>query len=392
MSSKIKIPTTFEDFCAYKHKKPRFYTFSEEGNAIVIDRDGTVLHTIELPYYRQTTFQEIDTLNEERKEKISVEEDAIEKAQEKLRQRIQGYKDGKRSATTVMIANIDVEKADIARQVAKYPLQFINVIPSIDRPKVILNERYDTRKLEFPLVCNITYPHDLQELYVREGEAPVLEERVSSEELSISMTGEIYFDDPEDAEYGFLSPYWPVEFVVGTTLYFTAGQAAAAEAATHLEAPEWRKKILDTRSPKTIRKLRRDMLKEKGAVAQDILRDIVMAVQRAKFTQHRELLDRLLETGDAPLMYANSSKSEGLGRTYEEIKAGSKPTGTNLLGEVLQDLRTELRGSTTDADTIIATAKSEAAANKKEATVSAEKVEARRRFFIRRNSGAGATA
>ena len=116
-----------------------------------------------------------------------------------------------------------------------------------------------------------------------------------------------------------------------------------------------------------------------------------MAVQRAKFTQHRELLDRLLETGDAPLMYANSSKSEGLGRTYEEIRAGSKPTGTNLLGEVLQDLRTELRGSTTDLDAIISTAKSEAATNKKDSTISAEKVEARRRFFIRRNSGAAGT-
>jgi ribA/ribD-fused uncharacterized protein len=390
MSAKIKIPTTFDDFCKYRQKKPRFYTFSEEGNAIVIDRDGTVLHTIELPYYRQTTFQEIDTLNEERKEKVSAEEDAIEQAQEKLRQRIQGYKDGKRSAAAVMRANIVVEEADIARQIAKYPLQFVNIIPSIDRTKVILNEKYDTRKLEFPLVCNVTYPHDLQELYVREGEAPASEELISSEE--VMADGEIYFDDPEDAEYGFLSPYWPVEFVVGTTQYFTAGQATAAEAATHLEAPEWRKKILDTRSPKTIRKLRRDMLKEKGAVAQDILRDMLIAVHRAKFTQHRELLDRLLETGDAPLMYANSSKSEGLGRTYEEIKAGSKPTGTNLLGEVLQDLRTELRGSTTDTDTIIATAKSEAAANKKESTISAEKVEARRRFFIRRNAGAGTTA
>ncbi len=388
-SSKIKIPTTFEEFTKYKSKMPKYYTFDNDGNAVVYDKDGTVLQTIDIPFYRSTVFEEIDAMENERKELVSTAEDAMEIAQEKLRKRLQEYTDGKRSAAAVVRANIAVEEADIARQIAKYPVEFINVIDTIDKNKVLYDQKHDKRKLGFPLVCKIAYPHDLALYYTREGDAPI--EDVVEGTIEIN-DGEIYFDDPEDAEYGYLSPYWPVDFVVGTTEYCMAGQAVAAEIAQRMGEDEYRKKILDTRSPKTIRKLRRDLQKARGSLDQDILREIHIAVQRAKFTQHKELLQKLLDTEDAPLMYANSSKSEGLGRTYEEIKAGSRPTGTNLLGTVLEELRSELRGSTDDIDTIIASSRAEARTNKKDGTISAEKAAQRRLFFIRKGSATGATA
>jgi ribA/ribD-fused uncharacterized protein len=390
-TSKIKIPTSFEEWTKLKAKQPQYYTFDDNGDAVVVDKNGDILSTIEIPYYRAATFEELDAMDNERREMVSAAEDAMEIAQEKLRERLMKYRDGKRSAAAVMRANIEVEEADIARQTAKYPVEFIYSITSIDKNRVLFDAKYDVRKLEHPLVMRVGYPYDLTAYYTREGEAPPTPSIESSvEESPMIIDGEIYFDDPEDVTYGFLSPYWSADIVVGTTEYCMVGQAVAAEIATRMGEEEYRKKILDTRSPKTIRKLRRELQREKGLPEMNILREIHMAANRAKFTQHKDLLERLLATENAPLMYANSSKTDGLGRTYEEIKAGSRPTGTNLVGEVLQDLRTELRGSTQEIDEIVAASRADAAANRKDGTISAEKVASRRLFFIRRNSGTAA--
>lgn len=371
----IKIPTSFEEFAKLRAKMPANYTFNDDGNAVVM-KDGDELHTIELPTYRKTTLAELLDMEEKRKEAISQLEDQYEAAMDKLRERIRAYRDGKRSANGAVRANIAVEELDIALQTVKYPVELLNIIEHVDKNRVLYEQKYDMRKLEHPLVCHVGYPYEFQAYYVRESDE-IVEESIPTELSS----EEIYFDDP-DGEHGYLSPYWPIEFVVGETRYFTAGQAVAAEAAKLYGDDIVRKELLNTRSPKTIRKLRRDLLKAHGPVEPAKLKEIQYAVQKAKFTQSRELLDLLLGTGDAPLMYANSSVSEGLGKTEDELRAGSKPTGTNLVGQVLQELRSELR-MVEDADGFVKGSAAEATKNQKEATVSADTIAQRRLFFIR---------
>jgi ribA/ribD-fused uncharacterized protein len=63
--------------------------------------------------------------------------------------------------------------------------------------------------------------------------------------------------------------------------------------------------------------------------------EIMYRILRAKFTQHKELKQKLLDTGDAELIEGNSWKD------YEWGVCEGK--GKNLLGKLLMLLRDELR-------------------------------------------------
>jgi len=66
--------------------------------------------------------------------------------------------------------------------------------------------------------------------------------------------------------------------------------------------------------------------------------DRMRAVLRAKFTQHDDLRDLLLSTGDSRLVEAGTTDNL-VNRTWGEVNG----KGKNLLGVMLMELRTELR-------------------------------------------------
>lgn len=74
--------------------------------------------------------------------------------------------------------------------------------------------------------------------------------------------------------------------------------------------------------------------------------DRMRAVLRAKFTQHPDLLELLLGTGEARLVEAATVDSE-VNRLWGEVNG----VGRNMLGELLMELRAELRDQDADTDT-----------------------------------------
>ena len=62
------------------------------------------------------------------------------------------------------------------------------------------------------------------------------------------------------------------------------------------------------------------------------------AVLRAKFTQHEDLKQLLLETGDAPLV-ESATVDNPVNRLWGKVNG----VGKNTLGIMLMELRTELR-------------------------------------------------
>lgn len=74
-------------------------------------------------------------------------------------------------------------------------------------------------------------------------------------------------------------------------------------------------------------------------VKEDIMRDAL----RAKFAQHPALRSLLLSTGDAQLIEHTTND-----RYWAD---GGDGTGENRLGQLLMELRTELRGQTTASQT-----------------------------------------
>ncbi len=79
--------------------------------------------------------------------------------------------------------------------------------------------------------------------------------------------------------------------------------------------------------------------------------DRMRAVLRAKFTQHPDLLELLLGTGDARLVEAATEDNQ-VNRLWGEVNG----VGQNKLGEMLMELRAELRDQGADTDTCLTAA------------------------------------
>lgn len=91
-------------------------------------------------------------------------------------------------------------------------------------------------------------------------------------------------------------------------------------------------------SPMTAARLGRDRHRPLRADWETVKEEIMREALRAKFTQHRDLRDLLCSTGDARLI--EHTKND---RYWAD---GGDGTGRNRLGELLMELREELRKET----------------------------------------------
>ena len=105
-------------------------------------------------------------------------------------------------------------------------------------------------------------------------------------------------------------------------------------------------KILKTPSPKAVKALGKkvkDFVKEEWDKTKD---GIMRTAVKAKFVQHPDLKTKLLETGTRPIGEASArDKYWGIGTSADTAKANdpAKWPGKNVLGKILQELRTELK-------------------------------------------------
>lgn len=110
---------------------------------------------------------------------------------------------------------------------------------------------------------------------------------------------------------------------------------------------ETQAKILKTASPKSV-KTYGDKVKNAKEDEWAEKRDgIMMIALKAKFMQHPELKTKLLSTGERPIGEANARDkywSIGTGADTAKAKVPSKWPGKNRLGQLLMELRKELRG------------------------------------------------
>src|SRR3954469_13506915 len=77
--------------------------------------------------------------------------------------------------------------------------------------------------------------------------------------------------------------------------------------------------------------------------------DRMRSVLRAKFTQHADLRELLLSTGEARLVESATVDNE-VNRLWGEVNG----IGRNMLGTLLMEIRTELRGGDKETETYLA--------------------------------------
>lgn len=108
-------------------------------------------------------------------------------------------------------------------------------------------------------------------------------------------------------------------------------------------------KILQSMDPREQKKLGRNVRGFDVEVWAPVAKDLVYAGNLAKFTQNADLLRHLGNTSGCTLVEASPyDKIWGIGLAEEDPLAWNRATwqGTNWLGEVLTNLRTDLENNT----------------------------------------------
>ncbi len=400
-------PTTGElkDFFENRSIKPEFYTYDPKGNLIIkeeliqtgkrqtkIVTPGSVKQTYTIPPYRPITQEERDAYEGKRVDNVRKLEEEYDEALEKLQELYENYRAGLQDVKKDQIvkANNKIAAIDAQRHAAMYPVRQTYKLGTLPITSILLEAGYDKGKTfgdsDIIFLRRSTVP--LNKLYVSEGTEIMPEAPVSNEENSNSGTNNssensgfessgggkrrettfaeqlakdlkiILFAQPEDNEYGFLSTFYPVEFVLNGIKYFTVEQALAAEKARLFLEDELRDRILKTRAPRSMRTMANNIVRKSveqtgGMRAIElhewegkVRADVLMNATLAKFRQHKDLKERLLRTGDAILALSDTrEKRDGTGLALTD-PAAATPTqwkGGNRYGHILMQVRSQLR-------------------------------------------------
>lgn len=151
--------------------------------------------------------------------------------------------------------------------------------------------------------------------------------------------------DPTRVGKECLSQWYPAPFVVDGVTYPTAEHFMMAGKARLFGDEEAARAALEARNPAEAKRAGRQVRGFDEAVWQERRFDIVVAANRAKFSQHPALRDFLLATGARVLVEASpTDRVWGIGLAAGDAKA-SNPLewpGLNLLGFALMVARARL--------------------------------------------------
>lgn len=182
---KVKVqPKTIEDFYLARGKDIKSYIINEDGDLVSPPvKDGDIEQIFTLPKYRELTVREKIEREELRRENINKAENVVQDLQIKLRDILLSFRKDNAMASEVVLANQEVSKAEKILQELVNPLQFIQVTDKLSVREIILDERYEERKVPYPVYIMKQSPITLQEnvsdepLYEKEKEEePVIAE------------------------------------------------------------------------------------------------------------------------------------------------------------------------------------------------------------------------
>ena len=163
------------------------------------------------------------------------------------------------------------------------------------------------------------------------------------------QAGEIFdyvFFWGEKYENGFLSNWYPCEFIVDNVKYWCTEQYMMAKKAELFGDSEVQAEIMASKNQKEIKDLGRKVHNFDGTVWDKNKKSIVLDGNLAKFSQNEKLKSMLLSTGDKILVEASPyDKIWGIGRSVRDgvnLKIPTNWLGENLLGFILMEVREKL--------------------------------------------------
>ena len=160
---------------------------------------------------------------------------------------------------------------------------------------------------------------------------------------------EIRFYRASEKPYGAFSNLFRRDVVFEEEVFATSEHAYQAGKA---RKPAVRKWLMDAPSPSLLAMAAHGLYYWDVAPGWSTAKfDRMRAVLRAKFTQHQDLRDLLLSTGDARLVETAAVDNQ-VNRLWGEVNGA----GRNMLGVLLMELRAELRGNAVEPESYLVAA------------------------------------
>ena len=323
------------------------YGYDADGNLIRRDNKGTVIKTITLPTYRRPTEEEIDVMEQQRKEAIAVAESVFDDARSALYEMSQNPE---RDDSTMLRLNRAVVEAESKLITTRFPLVHIDYVANIPFKQVDFTQPNNDRKVPYLMAILETRPFRLQEQYVRIGEAPkrpmvsVAEAKERLKEAEKAPV--IVFEGTESDDYGYLSLDWAVMIDFNSTMYHSAKQAVYAELAKFFNDEINLPQLLAAKTADEIDYSVEDIPGENNKDKwNEQIRKLMYDINLVKFKQYPELAAKLLETKNAILgAYLPGDMLLGIGISIESLDAKDPSKWSeNVLGKALMNIRDVLK-------------------------------------------------
>lgn len=280
-------------FYRYRAKDPRFFVYTAEGNLEIKEGNSVNLPAMVIPMrafgeLRPEELEEIETKQKEEQEKV--EEVYINKMRD-LRMAYDAYNPMvPETIATIVRLNEELREVSVSRNATLYPEQWTNVIESIDIRDILLELPNEDRKMGYPVYLFKRFGlsrYNANGHYREHGEA-------APESMEGGATVVIFLTNPEDPTSGLFHPAFEREFVYNETKYASPYQAYETERFKEFDDDSMVKRLLGTRSAKTIRNLVSGD-KRLPSFPVKLWEDILEAL----YTQFKDAADKLKETGSA---------------------------------------------------------------------------------------------
>jgi predicted NAD-dependent protein-ADP-ribosyltransferase YbiA (DUF1768 family) len=348
----------------------KHYTYTENGDLVVYNKSGAQEELIPLRVYIPYDITTQNTRDQNRLDAIGHATTKYEEALAALRVVYEEYQTSG-AMQPVLAAQKAAAEADQLLTRIRYGERGIQKVSNPKTNDILFEKSFEERKLfrqsvtesgqkdpyknKLYRLINREFPYEsFYGTYVDAPDAvpgkdvdadmePGASENSTRQRLKDGRYARIFFDS-EDGANGFLSPFWPVEYTLGDTKYFTALQAFEAARTVEAGKPELRKSILGTRSTRTMRYLT-NKLEQQPKDPKAVWLGILTAI----YQQHPELKEKLLGTGTDALVFADARKGPsgiGMAATDRGVLEPSRWLGENLFGIALETLRYKLREGT----------------------------------------------
>lgn len=335
-------------FYKQREKNPKLFTYDDSGDLIERNKEGAVIKTIPLPYYRKPNADELQLMAENKKTAIAEAEQEYEQARIALREAI-NFPDTPKSE--IIKLNRKVSELDVILQSVRFPLRITSLEDPIKYNKILFDDIYEERTTPYKLAVLKTRPFTLQDQYVRISKEAVKKVQTTAEleeqqEKSIML---VLFQNKDDSKYGYLTLEWHVEFEFNSTQYSSAYQALMAEMAKTFNDQDNLQKIMTAESAEDIEYSLTDISGDDDVNEtkwNSRLAELLFDINYNKFSQHPEIAQKLIQTRLAKIgYYKEGDNILGIGISLDnpESKKPSKWTGQNLLGKALQQIRNRLK-------------------------------------------------